>query len=151
MCIRDRNNPRLNPETEAAKYLKAPFTTEEGDNPGVADAAAALEGAQHILMERFAEQAPLLQTLREYLRTHGILMAKVAKDKKDSDTKFTDYHDYAEAISKIPSHRALALLRGEREAVLKLKLHLDSEIEEKTRNTALNPCCLLYTSPSPRD
>ena len=137
------NNPRLNPETEAAKYLKAPFTTAEGDNPGIADAAAALEGAQHILMERFAEQAPLLQTLREYLRAHSILTAKAAKDKKDSDTKFTDYHDYAEAISKIPSHRALALLRGEREAVLKLKLHLDSEIEEKTRTTALNPCELL--------
>ncbi len=137
------NNPRLNPETEAAKYLKAPFTTGEGDNPGVADTKQALEGAQHILMERIAEQAPLLQTLREYLRTHGILTAKAAKDKKDSDTKFTDYHDYAEAISKIPSHRALALLRGEREAVLKLKLHLDSEIEEKARTTTLNPCELL--------
>ncbi len=137
------NNPRLNPETEAAKYLKAPFTTGEGDNPGVADTKQALEGAQHILMERIAEQAPLLQTLREYLRTHGILTAKAAKDKKDSDTKFTDYHDYAEAISKIPSHRALALLRGEREAVLKLKLHLDFEIEEKARTTTLNPCELL--------
>jgi protein Tex len=141
------NNPRLRPETEATKYLKAPFTTEAGDNPGVADTNQALEGAQHILMERFAEHAPLLQVLREYLRTHAILTAKAAKDKKDTDTKFTDYHDYSEAISKIPSHRALALLRGERETVLKLKLRLDSEIEEKSRNTAtaLNPCELLIT------
>ena len=136
------NNPGLRPETEAAKYLKAPFATEESDNPGVADTGQALEGAQHILMERFAEHAPLLQVLREYLRTHAILTAKAAKDKKDTDTKFTDYHDYSEAISKIPSHRALALLRGERETVLKLKLRLDSEIEEKSRSTAtaLNPC-----------
>ena len=134
------NNPALHPQSEAAKYLKAPFITEEGDNPGVADARQALEGAQHILIERFAEHAPLLQVLREYLRSHTILTAKAAKDKKDSDTKFTDYHDYAEAISKIPSHRALALLRGEREAVLKLKLCLDSELEEKNRSTALNPC-----------
>ena len=134
------NNPALHPQSEAAKYLKAPFITEEGDNPGVADAGQALEGAQHILIERFAEHAPLLQVLREYLRSHTILTAKAAKDKKDSDTKFTDYHDYAEAISKIPSHRALALLRGEREAVLKLKLCLDSELEEKNRSTALNPC-----------
>jgi uncharacterized protein len=134
------NDPRLNPEAEAARYLKAPFTTEEGDNPGVADAAAALEGAQHILIERFAEHAPLLQTLRDYLRTHGVLTAKVAKDKKDGDTKYTDYHDYSEAITKIPSHRALALLRGEREGVLKLKLLLDSELEEKARNLTLNPC-----------
>ena len=137
------NNPGLNPHIEATQYLKAPFTTEEGDNPGVAGADQALEGAQHILMERFAEHAPLLQTLREYLRIHGILTAKAAKDKKGTDTRFIDYHDYAEAISKIPSHRALALLRGERKAVLKLKLCLDSEIEEKTRDAALNPCELL--------
>jgi uncharacterized protein len=137
------NDPRLNPEAEAAKYLKAPFTTEEGENPGVADAAAALEGAQHILVERFAEHAPLLQSLREYLRIHGILTGKAAKDKKDSDTKFIDYHDYHEAISKIPSHRALALLRGEREGVLKLKLLLNSEQEEKTRNLTFNPCELM--------
>ena len=143
------NNPSFRPETEAAKYLKAPFTTEAGDNPGVVDTNQALEGAQHILMERFAEHAPLLQVLREYLRKHAILTAKVAKDKKDTDSKFTDYHDYSEALSKIPSHRALALLRGERETVLKLTLRLDSEIEEKLRNaarpslTALNPCELL--------
>jgi uncharacterized protein len=134
------SNPRLHPEIEAAKYLKAPFVTEEGENPGITDTEKALEGAQHILMERFAEQAPLLQSLREYLRTHAILVAKVAKDKKETDTKFTDYHEYAEAIGKIPSHRALALLRGEREAILKLKLCLDCELEKDTRITALNPC-----------
>jgi len=134
------NDPRLDPFVEAAKYLKAPFTSEEGDNPGVFDVDAALEGAQHILIERFAEHAPLLQTLRDYLRMHGVLTAKAAKDKKDSDTKYTDYHDYSEAIGKIPSHRALALLRGEREGVLKLKLLLDSELEEKVRNLTLNPC-----------
>ena len=134
------NDPRLDPFVEAVKYLKAPFTTEEGDNPGVADADAALEGAQHILTERFAEHAPLLQALRDYLRMHGVLTAKAVKDKKDSDTKYTDYHEYSEAISKIPSHRALALLRGEREGVLKLKLLLDSELEDKSRDAALNPC-----------
>ena len=134
------NDSRLDPEIEATKFLKAPFTTEEGDNPGVADVEQALEGAQHILMERFAEHAPLLQTLREYLRLHGILTAKAVKDKQDSDTKFTDDHDYHEAISKIPSHRAVALVRGEREGFLKLKLRLDSELEEKSRNLAPNSC-----------
>ncbi|GJL74066.1 Tex family protein [Nitrosomonas sp.] len=134
------NNPMMHPETEAAKFLKKPFATEEGDNPGVADINQALEGAQHILMEHFAEHASLLHALRAYLRAHAILTAKVARDKKDTDTRFVDYHDYAEAIGKIPSHRALALLRGERETVLKLKLYLDSEIEEKKRNTLFNPC-----------
>ena len=137
------NNPMLQPETEAAKFLKAPFTTDEGENPGVSDTDKALEGAQHILMERFAEYAPLLQTLREYLYIHGILVTKAAKDKKETDTKFTDYHDYSEAISKIPSHRALALLRGEREAILKVKLCLDSEMEKGTWDTSPNPCELL--------
>lgn len=143
------NNPQFRPETEAEKYLKAPFTTEEGDNPGVADVEQALEGAQHILMERFAEHAPLLHVLRDHLRKHAILTAKITKEKKETDTKFIDYHDYSESISKIPSHRALALLRGEREGVLKLKICLDSEIEDKIRNTTrvpqtmLNPCELL--------
>ncbi|PSJ18455.1 Tex family protein [Nitrosomonas supralitoralis] len=134
------NNSRLDPKIEASKYLKAPFTTDEGDNPGVADIVQALEGAQHILIEHFAEHAPLLQTLREYLRLHGILTAKAVKEKESSDTKYNGYHDYQEAISKIPSHRALALLRGAREGFLKLKLRLDSELEEKNRNLALNPC-----------
>lgn len=134
------NDSRLDPEIEATKYLKAPFITDEGDNPGVADIVQALEGAQHILIEHFSEHAPLLQTLREYLRLHGILTAKVVKEKESSDTKFNGYHDYQEAISKIPSHRALALLRGEREGFLKLKLRLDSELEEKNRNLAPNPC-----------
>lgn len=139
------HDPGLHPETEAANYLRAPFTTTEGSNPGVADTDQALQGAQHILAERFAEHASLLQALREHLRSHAILTAKASKDKKDTDTKFTDYHDYSEAIRKIPSHRALALLRGERENVLKLRLRLDSEIEENITptTTALNPCELM--------
>jgi len=55
-------NPMLNPEEEAANYLREPFTTEQGDNPGVPDAKAALDGARQILMERFAEDATLLQS-----------------------------------------------------------------------------------------
>ncbi|UJP05020.1 MAG: RNA-binding transcriptional accessory protein [Nitrosomonas sp.] len=134
------NDPRLDPLAEAVKYLKPPFTTAEGDNPGIADTEQALAGAQHILIERFAEHALLLQTLRNYLGLHGILTAKAVKDKKDSDTKYIDYHDYSEAIAKIPSHRTLALLRGEREGLLKLKLLIDTELEQKSRDPALNPC-----------
>ena len=135
------HNPSLHPETEAMKYLKAPFATEDGENPGVADSEQALQGAQYILTERFSEQASLLQTLREYLKSHAVLTAKVAKAKKDTDTRFTDYHDYAEAIiGKIPSHRTLALLRGEREGVLKLKLCLNTGLEKSANDKTLNPC-----------
>ena len=69
-CWRTR---RCSPEEEAAKYLKPAFTTDQGDNPGVEDAKAALEGARQILMERFAEDAALLQWLREYLLAHGVV------------------------------------------------------------------------------
>ena len=74
-------DPMLQPEEEAIKYLKPPFTTEQGDNPGVPDVKAALEGARQILMERFAEDAELLQWLREYLLDHGVVESKVAMEK----------------------------------------------------------------------
>ncbi len=107
-------NPALNPEEEAGKFLRPAFTTDNGDNPGVADAKAALDGARQILMERFAEDATLLQNLREYLTEHGIVESKVIDGKQDAGEKFADYFDYSEPIVNIPSHRALALLRGRR-------------------------------------
>ena len=122
-------NPMLVPETEAAAYLKPAFTTPDGDNPGVADAKAALDGARQILMERFAEDADLVGRLREYLQEKAVLISKVAADKSESGAKFADYFDYQEPLSEIPSHRALALLRGRREEVLTLTLKLPDEVD----------------------
>ena len=122
-------NPALTPETEAAAFLKAPFTTPDGDNPGVADAKAALDGARQILMERFAEDADLVGRLREHLQEKAVLLSKVAEGKADQGAKFADYFDYQEALVEVPSHRALALLRGRREEVLQLSLKLPDEIE----------------------
>lgn len=133
-------NPALDPRMEAQNYLKPPFTTEDGPNPGVSDAEQALQGARYILAEQFAEHAALLQALRGYLQRHAQLSAKAAKGRADGDTKFTDYHDYSEAICKIPSHRALALLRGEREGFLKLKLTLDTDADKTVGSTQLDPC-----------
>ncbi len=123
-------NPTLNPEAEAAKYLKAAFTTENGDNPGVPDAKAALDGARQILMEQFAEDAELLGQLREHLQTNGQLVAKVAEGKEEAGAKFRDYFDYREPISAIPSHRGLALFRGRKEEILQLALKLPEELVE---------------------
>jgi uncharacterized protein len=133
-------NPALNPEEEAAKYLKPAFSTDNGDNPGVADAKAALDGARQILMERFAEDATLLQALREYLTEHGVVESKVIAGKEDAGAKFADYFDYSETITTIPSHRALALLRGRREEVLTVSLRLDSEEEKPKWDAPHNPC-----------
>ena len=130
----------LNPEEEAGKYLKPAFTSEQGDNPGVPDTKAALEGARFILMERFAEDAPLLQSLREYLQAHGVVEAKVIEGKEEAAEKYADYFDYHEPITAIPSHRALALFRGRREELLNVTLRLDSEAEKPRWDAPLNPC-----------
>ena len=128
-------DPTLNPEAEAAKYLKAAFTTENGENPGAPDAKAALDGARQILMEQFAEDAQLLGELREHLLTNGQLVAKVAAGKEEAGAKFRDYFDYREPISAIPSHRGLALFRGRKEEILQLALKLPEELIELPAGT----------------
>lgn len=133
-------NPALNPEEEAAQFLRPAFTTDNGDNPGVPDAKAALDGARQILMERFAEDAALLQDLRAYLLEHGVVDTKVVDGKQDAGEKFADYFDYSEPLAQIPSHRALAMLRGRREEMLTVTLRLDSEEEKPTWAAPPNPC-----------
>jgi uncharacterized protein len=133
-------NPMLDPEVEAAKYIKEAFTSEQGENPGVPDIKAALEGARQILMERFAEDASLVQLLRIYLQDHGVVESKVIAGKEQEGEKFSDYFDYSEPISAIPSHRALALLRARREQILMVNLRLDSEAEKPKWDAPHNPC-----------
>src|SRR5512139_3178362 len=133
-------DPALNPETEAANYLKPAFNTDHGDNPGVPDSKAALDGARQILMERFAEDATLLQSLREYVQEHGVVESKVREGKQVAAEKYADYFDYSESINTIPSHRALALFRGRREEMLDVRLRLDSEEERPAWSAPHNPC-----------
>jgi uncharacterized protein len=133
-------NPNLDPETEAAKYIKEAFQVDGTDNPGVPDTKVALEGARQILMERFAEDATLVQSLREYLQDHGVVESKVIAGKEQEGEKFADYFDYSEPIKAIPSHRALALFRGRREQMLMVSLRLDSEEEKPKWDAPHNPC-----------
>jgi uncharacterized protein len=133
-------NPALQPEREAANYLKAPFTTDQGENPGVSDSKTALDGARQILMERFAEDAGLLQSLRVYVQEHGVVDARVIEAKKDAATKYSDYFDYSESLKTIPSHRTLAILRGRREELLNVQLRLDTETEKPLMTAPYNPC-----------
>lgn len=133
-------DPSLVPEEVAASFLCAAFTNDAGDNPGVPDTKAALDGARQILMERFAEDAQLLQALREYLLQHAVLESKVIEGKQDAGEKYADYFDYFEEISTIPSHRALALFRGRREEILNVNLRLDTEAEKPKWDAPLNPC-----------
>ena len=107
-------DPTQDPATQAEHYVDA--------GKGVADGAAALEGARQILMERFAEDPELTGRLRDRLWEEGVLVSKVVVGKEQDGNKFSDYFDYREAIAKVPSHRALALFRGRNQGVLNLDL-----------------------------
>src|ERR1700722_4480201 len=118
----------LEPEAEAAKYLKPAFTTEQGDNPGVPDVKSALEGARQVLMEQFAEDAELLANLRAHLQANAVLVSAVADGKEEAGAKFRDYFAYQEALKSVPPHRALALFRGRKEEILRISLKLPEDI-----------------------
>ncbi len=118
-------DPRLEPDAEADKYLRAA----EGDIPAVEDAKAALDGAKQILMERFAEDPELVGQLRERLWSEGELCSRVIAGKEQEGAKFSDYFEHDERLAKVPSHRALAMFRGRNEGVLGLTLRLPGEEE----------------------
>ncbi|MEU3932542.1 Tex family protein [Streptomyces sp. NPDC029044] len=113
-------DPGVEPLAAAAAFVDA--------DKGVADPQAALDGARAILTERFSEDADLIGELRERMWVRGRLAAKVRDGKEEAGAKFADYFDFAEPFTELPSHRVLAMLRGEKEEVLDLVL----EPEEQT-------------------
>jgi uncharacterized protein len=136
-------NPMLDPQIEAAKYIRVEAAAEGKEAINVPDAKAALDGARDILSERFAETAELLARLRARLYEQGILASKVAEGKESAEEeKFRDYYAYSEPIRDIPSHRALALLRGRSLDVLQLNLGLGEEIEQQVPH----PCELMIAA-----
>ena len=116
-------DPSLDPHAEAAAFVNA--------DAGFADAFAVLDGVRDLLSERWAEDAALVGTLREWLWEEGLLQSKKTdgKDEDNADVaKFRDYFDYAEPIRTVPSHRALAVFRGRTQEILDAKLVLDEEL-----------------------
>ncbi|MGB0893063.1 MAG: Tex family protein [Parashewanella sp.] len=105
-------------EAKSAEFINA--------EKGFVDSKAVIDGARFILMERFAEDAELLQKIRRYIKQQGVLESRVVKAKQGEGAKFRDYFEHNETISKIPSHRALAMLRGRNEGVLSLSLNADA-------------------------
>jgi protein Tex len=107
-------NPDTDPQAAAAVFADP--------EKGVADAAAALDGARAILVERFAEDADLIGELRDKLWSEGRLAAKVRDGQETDGAKFSDYFDFSEGFGSMPSHRILAMFRGETEDVLTLTI-----------------------------
>ncbi|EHU9450518.1 RNA-binding transcriptional accessory protein [Vibrio vulnificus] len=121
------NHPQTEPESEAIRYINA--------DKGVEDGKAALDGARAIIMERIAEDANLLEKIRQYLNRHAEIVSRVVAGKEHEGEKFKDYFEHNEAISKVPSHRALAMLRGRNEGFLSLTLNADPQQEESVRQS----------------
>ncbi|WP_428951020.1 Tex family protein [Streptomyces sp. cg35] len=115
-------DPSVDPLAAAAAFVDA--------DKGVADPQAALDGARAILTERFSEDADLIGELRERMWVRGRLAAKVKSGKEEAGAKFADYFDFAEPFKELPSHRILAMLRGEKEDVLELVLEPEEPVED---------------------
>jgi len=116
-------DPSLDPITEAAAFINV--------DGGFADAFAVVDGVRDLLSERWAEDAALVKTLREWLWEEALLQAKKmdGKDEHNPDVaKYRDYFDYSEPIRTVPSHRALAVFRGRTNEILDAKLILDEEL-----------------------
>jgi uncharacterized protein len=112
----------LDPRVSAEPFVDA--------EKGIADVAAALDGARAILVEQFAEDADLIGTLRERMWTRGRLVSRVRDGKQTDGAKFSDYFDFAEPFPKLPSHRILAMFRGEKEEILDLTMEPSASDEE---------------------
>jgi uncharacterized protein len=122
-------DPRLDPQAEAAAFVLPAGTIEGAD---FTTTAAVLDGVRDLLSERWAEDASLVQVLREWLWNEGLFTSKLAdgKDENNADvSKFRDYFDYDEPMGRVPSHRALAVFRGRALEMLDAKLVLPVEPE----------------------
>lgn len=123
-------DPRRDPESEAAAFLSSEHKID--------DTKAALDGAKQILMERFSEDAALLEKLRNFLSSEGYLQARLVEGKEQEGAKFRDYFEHSEPLAKVPSHRALAMFRGRNEGVLSLELNLNEDPEKPAGS--IHPC-----------
>jgi len=117
-------DPNLDPEVEAQKFLNPEKKIETSKQ--------ALDSARQILIEEWSETPALVVQLRDQLRDNGVITSQVKTDKKDTKAaaKFKDYFEFSEKVSKIPSHRTLALFRARREGILDLSIQLPETPEK---------------------
>jgi uncharacterized protein len=119
-------DPSRQPDSVASGYLNP--------DAGFADAAAVLDGARQIFLERVAEQADLVGALRDQAWEQGRLVSQLIDGQQQSGAKFSDYFDFSEPLRKLPSHRALALFRARGEGVLRLRLVIPGQDDPAASN-----------------
>ena len=119
-------DPTLDPHEQAQAFCQPATTLDDGKpGPDFSTTAAVLDGVRDLLSERWAEDAQLVQSLREWLWSEGLLVSRLVQGKNPDDpevAKFRDYHDYEEPIARVPSHRALAVFRGRALEILEARL-----------------------------
>lgn len=118
-------NANLDPEQQAEQFINI--------EKGFADIKAVLEGAKFILMERFAEDAKLLAKFRSHISQNGAIQSTVIKGQEQAGTKYRDYFEHQELLKKVPSHRALAMLRARNEGVLQLNVNPEPSAENSAQ------------------
>ena len=114
-------DPNQEPRARAERFVDV--------EKGVKTPEEALEGARAILVEQFSEKAELIGVLRENFWSRGRVVSRVREGKSQDGAKFSDYFDFFEPLAKLPSHRILALFRGEKEEILDLSLEPESAAE----------------------
>lgn len=120
LALRIMEQPSLgNPEKEAEDFINS--------ENGLSDIQEVLSGARDIVAELVSENVSIRAAIRSIFAAEGIVISKVAKDKISEPTKFEQYYDFKELVSKIPSHRYLAIRRGENEGVLEFKIEIEAE------------------------
>jgi uncharacterized protein len=122
-----QNQSAADPQAEAAKFISA--------EKNVADPNAALAGARDIIAERVSDDATARAKLRALFWSEAVVKSKVMSDKQEAGAKFKDYFDWSEPIAKIPSHRLLAIRRGETEGFLMMRI----SIEENSALALIEP------------
>ncbi|MBV1876153.1 MAG: RNA-binding transcriptional accessory protein [Pseudomonadales bacterium] len=126
-------DPTIEPANAAKEYI----TTDEIFKNAFVDSKGVLDGAKYILMERFAEDATLIDQLRGFLNQNARLFSTLAKGKEQQAANFQDYFEHNDAVSKVPSHRALAMFRGRKENFLQLKIDIEHD------PSLTHPCTLM--------
>ena len=124
LALRLWENTASHPENEALGFID--------EKAGFADTKAVLDGARAILMEKFSEDAALLDKIRQHLKENAEIKSRVIAGKEEDGAKFKDYFEHDETLSKVPSHRALAMFRGRNEGILQVSLNADPGLEDKS-------------------
>ena len=120
-------DPTIDPERASESFFDS--------EANILTSKDALDGAKQILMEQFAENAVLLNEIRSYLNENAFVKSTVIRGKESEGQKFSDYFEYSEKLSKIPSHRALALFRGRNEGALSIELIVDQKLLRDDKET----------------